>query len=66
MDCEWSDWQTGECSVTCGGGSRTNSRSKTVEEKYNGVCIGEPTAQEGCNDQHCPGKIVLYLIYSTC
>ena len=32
IDCEWNDWQIGECSKTCGGGSRTNSRTKEIEE----------------------------------
>ena len=64
VDCVWDDWKIGECSVTCGGGTRTNSRSKIMEEKTNGVCIGKPTAQENCNDQICPCKIVLPLIYS--
>ena len=66
VDCVWADWKISQCSVTCGGGTRTNTRSKTVEEKNNGVCIGDPTTQEVCNDQSCPGKIVLYLIYSIC
>ena len=63
VNCEWSDWQVGECSVTCGGGTRTNTRSKTVEEKNGGSCIGEPKPTEDCNKQNCPGTIVLYLFY---
>ena len=53
MDCEWSAWKIGECSVTCGGGTRTNTRSKTVEENNYGVCIGEPIAKEDCNNHNC-------------
>ena len=66
MDCEWSDWEMGGCSVTCGEGTRTNTRTKKVDEANGGVCIGEPTAEENCNDQDCPGKTVLYFIYSMC
>ena len=62
MNCEWSDWQVGECSVSCGGGTRTKSRSKSVEEKNGGVCVGDATVQEVCNDKGCPGKITLYFI----
>ena len=56
MDCEWTDWQIGQCSVTCGGGTRTNIRSKKVEEKHGGMCTGNSTVQEECNDQGCPGN----------
>ena len=56
MDCEWSAWQTGPCSVSCGGGTRTSNRSKTVEENYGGECIGQPIFQEVCNTQNCPSK----------
>ena len=60
MDCKWTDWQIGQCSVTCGGGTRTNTRSKSVEENNGGKCTGDSTAQENCNDQSCPGNIDLY------
>ena len=64
MDCEWSEWQIGQCSVTCGGGTRTNTRTKNVEESNGGVCTGNPTAQEDCNTQNCPGNINMNSIYS--
>lgn len=64
VDCQWSDWQIGECSVPCGGGTRTNNRSKIVEEKNEGsACTGEPTEREDCNYQNCPGKLVLYFVF---
>ena len=66
VNCKWSDWQVGECSVSCGGGTRTKSRSKSVEEENGGVCVGGATAQEVCNDKGCPGKIVLHFYYSLC
>ena len=56
MDCEWSAWQTGPCSVSCGGGTRTSNRSKTVEENYGGECIGQPIFHDVCNTQNCPSK----------
>ena len=61
VNCEWTDWQIGQCSVTCGGGTRRNTRSKKVEEKNGGMCTGDLTAQEDCNDQSCPGNIYSYL-----
>jgi len=54
VDCEWRDWQYGECTKTCGGGKRTNTRSKRIEESFGGVCIGESIAIEECNTQNCP------------
>ncbi len=63
VDCKWSDWEIGECSHSCGGGTRTNSRSKIVEEANGGKCPGgefdDPTIMtENCNeDVYCPGKI---------
>ena len=64
MNCEWTDWQIGECSVSCGIGTRTEIRSKSVEEKNGGVCIGETTVQADCHDAVCPGKILYTLFLS--
>ena len=55
VNCEWNDWQYGECSKTCGGGYRTNNRTKRIEEAFGGVCDGESTAIEDCNKISCPG-----------
>ena len=59
MDCEWGDWKIGECSVTCGRGTRTNNRTKIVQENNGGECIGDATVQADCHDQICPGEKVL-------
>ena len=56
LDCEWSEWQIGECSETCGGGTKLSSRTKTVEEKYGGNCDGESTMEDSCNSEDCPGN----------
>ena len=53
-NCVWGAWQNGDCSVTCGDGTRTNTRSKTVVENNLGGCTGAATEQESCNDQSCP------------
>ena len=64
MDCEWGDWKIGECSVTCGIGSRPETREKTVEEQNGGVCIGESSVNADCEDLICPGNVALYLFSS--
>ena len=56
-DCEWNEWQTGECSRTCGGGTSYRRRTKKVAEKYGGTCDGESILQEPCNTEDCPGNL---------
>ena len=56
-DCEWNDWQIGECSQSCNGGTRTNTRTKRKEAAHGGVCVGEASMQESCNTQSCPRKL---------
>ena len=51
--------------MSCGGVTRIDTRSKIVEEENGGVCVGEPTAEEACNTQDCPGKIVSYGRFKT-
>ena len=55
-DCEWNDWEYGECTSTCGGGTRMNTRTKKKEESNGGSCDGESTMQESCNTENCPRK----------
>ena len=56
IPCEWSEWARGDCSVECGAGIRTKTRSKTVEEKDGGTCVGETTEIEDCKDRECTGS----------
>jgi len=51
---EWS--QFGECTVSCGGGTKTRERACTnPSPKYGGApCAGATTDTEKCNTQHCP------------
>ena len=67
VDCQWNDWQIGKCSKSCGGGTRTKTRTKKTESSDGGICEGEATMQEACNTQQCPiGKILLnWLILET-
>ena len=56
VDCTWSDWTEGECSMTCGEGIREKTRVM-YEEQYGGApCSGEASAIESCNLGECPGK----------
>ena len=54
-NCEWSEWQIGECSKSCNGGIRTNTRTKKKEALNGGVCEGGETMEETCNAESCPG-----------
>ena len=56
VNCVWDDWQIGECSKTCAGGTRTNTRTKKVKEDHGGSCPGEASLQETCNTQKCPRR----------
>ena len=53
---------TGDCTAECGGGTRTISRTKIVEELYDGTCEGEAyMPEEACNEQACPGIIQIAI-----
>ena len=59
VNCEWANWDIGECSSTCGGGKRINTRDKKVKASHGGIdCPGSPTMNDICNVQECPGKIL--------
>ena len=59
VDCRWSDWTLGTCSVTCGDGVRENHRFKEQEELYGGVpCEGVAFHTEPCINRVCPGKMI--------
>ena len=51
----WGDFSP--CSVTCGGGSQTHSRSCTNPPPSNGGqdCAGPRTQTQECNNDTCPG-----------
>ena len=64
VNCEWSEWANGVCSLTCGGGTMLKTRTKSVREKYGGVCNGDPTERVSCNQQNCPSKYSLLSAYN--
>ena len=56
IHCVWNDWVQGECSKTCGTGTRTNHRTKLVDEEFGGTCSGQPSEIEECFITECPGN----------
>ena len=54
VNCEWGSWKLGDCTTTCGDGTRTKTRPKTVTEQHNGRCEGSPSVNENCNERPCP------------
>ena len=55
IHCAWGNWTTGECSVTCGTGTRVDTRVKTVMESNGGKCDGCDIKIESCiNVDECP------------
>ena len=56
VHCEWGDWIVGECSQSCGGGTRTNTREPKVLAEHGGEeCHGPASMDENCNVQNCQG-----------
>jgi len=55
VDCTWNEWEHGECSVTCAGGTRVDTRTIATEEMHGGFCDPEGDLRvETCNTQECP------------
>ena len=60
----WGDWE--ECSVTCGLGSQSRSRSCTDPSPEHGgpTCVeqglGEATEDQACDAGPCPGNDCVY------
>lgn len=55
IDGGWSDWTSGGCSVECGGGSETSTRTCTNPAPANGgaVCVGDSEMSAPCNEHTC-------------
>ena len=64
VDCEWNDWVMGECSITCGGGTRSNTRVRKIDAAFGGrECPGLASITEACNVQECPGNL-FFIVFS--
>ena len=60
IHCQWDEWVHGECTKSCGTGTRTNTRVKLVVEENGGTCSGKHTEVEECNTNSCPGRQLNY------
>ena len=50
---DWTGWSA--CSATCGDGTKTRSRSVSVDAQHGGrACEGALEASENCKDKECP------------
>jgi len=59
----WGNWST--CTVTCGGGTQTRSRSCTNPPMAHGgkTCLGLKEMTQDCNkDVMCPGRRTIAVI----
>ena len=59
----WSTWSVyGDCSVTCGMGSKTRTRKCQSPVPPNGgsACIGEDSETKDCEEMACPGMLCLH------
>nr|XP_022344318.1 SCO-spondin-like isoform X5 [Crassostrea virginica] len=71
IDGAWTSWGSyGACTVTCGGGTQTRSRScSNPTPQYGGAaCVGSTTSSQDCNTQNCPidGGFTNWGSWGTC
>ena len=64
VHCEWNEWVTGECDKSCGGGTRTKTRTEKISAKHEGEQCPGPTSLPNisCNVQECPGKTMILTV----
>ena len=61
VDGNWTSWiEWGNCSVTCGDGAKTRSRTCTDPSPANGGsdCVGSPSETDACSTSDCPGTVL--------
>ena len=62
VDCEWNDWKVGDCTKSCGEGTRNYTRTEKVSAAYGGKkCDGPALMEKFCNIQDCPGHTKNYF-----
>ena len=66
VDCKVGDWKPwGECSLTCGGGTKTRARDVIVEPEYGGETCPALEETMVCNTIQCPGALIPCLLTMT-
>lgn len=63
----WSHWtRYHRCSVSCGGGTKTRSRSCTHPKPAHGGndCVGDREESKQCNEHACPGNCYVHWFYT--
>ena len=64
VDCTWNDWIVGECTDSCGGGTRTNTRTTNTSAAHGGNdCAGNSSITEKCNTQNCTGQTLFFQLH---
>jgi len=59
VDCEVSGWSDfSACSLPCGGGTQTRTRTVTKQPTFSGAACPPLTEQQNCNTQGCPVNCV--------
>ena len=66
INCEWNEWGIGECSQTCGNGTRIKIRTKKIQESPNGFCEGGSEIQDSCHIKDCPSKSIFLTSRYAC
>ena len=62
-NCEWTLWESGHCSASCGEGTRQKTRTKVFNnESPASKCIGDSKTEEQCNTNICPGKLLTFTV----
>eukprot|EP00440_Ansanella_granifera_P010536 gb/GFBE01011429.1/.p1 GENE.gb/GFBE01011429.1/~~gb/GFBE01011429.1/.p1 ORF type:complete len:1322 (+),score=241.23 gb/GFBE01011429.1/:1-3966(+) len=56
VDCVWNSWSDWTpCTISCGGGKTTRSRTEAVAAQHGGrICDGGPEDEDTCSVQSCP------------
>ena len=64
VDCEVGPWRAvGECSVTCGGGSKTIKREVVKEAEHGGEKCPALEETMVCNTDECPGNPLPFHLF---
>ena len=64
VPCAWGAWEVGQCSATCGGGIRKDTR-EIIQEALHGAPVCDPTGhqrEESCNTHVCPRKTIVKIM----